>query len=180
VYHVKYRVIYAVLWLLTVVAFSVPWARFDDETYIGWRLLIFLPFSTLMYAYLLGMLIGLMVLTTRPITQSSVVKMTIMAGGLMIFGLVGAFPVYMVAEIFHRVTIEAGMGFAFIASMLYMIAGAHVGRRMVQRKWTRKTRYPHVVPVSERFSQLRLYLGSPILESVVEGYGPRVPAWHFK
>ena len=129
--HRKYRVIYAILWLLTVVAFSVPWARFDDETYIGWRLLICLPFSILMCAYLLGMLIGLAVLTARSITRSSVTKMTTAAGGLMIFGLVWAFPVYMLAEIFHKVTIEPGMGFAFIASILYMIAGAYVGKRMV-------------------------------------------------
>jgi len=134
VYQVKYRAIYAVLWLLTVIAFSAPWARFDDETYIGWRLLILLPFSTLMYAYLLGMLIGLMVLVARSATQSVVVKLTIGAGGLMILGLVGAFPVYIAAEIFHKVTIEAGMGFAFIAVMLYMVAGAYVGKKMVQRK----------------------------------------------
>jgi len=82
---VKYRVIYVALWLLTVVAFSVPWASIDGETCTGWRFLVLLPFSGLTYMYLIGMLIGLMVL----ITKSKPATTTIATGALMILGLVG-------------------------------------------------------------------------------------------
>jgi len=126
----KYRVTYAVLWLLTAIAYFVPWASVDGETYTGWQFTV--PFS---FTYLIGMLIGLVVLITKfkPIT------MTIAAGVLMILGIIGAFLGYGLAKVIWwiagaEVTTEAGIGFAFIASMLYMVAGAYAGKKMVQRR----------------------------------------------
>jgi len=98
--------------------------------YTGWNFTI--PFS---FTYVIGILIGLIVLITRfkPVT------MTIVAGVLTILGLVGAFLGYGLAVVVGglagaKVTTKAGMGFAFISLMLYMVAGAYVGKRMVQRK----------------------------------------------
>ena len=126
----RYRIIYAVLWLLTVVAYSMPWASIDGEMYTGWSFT--LPFS---FTYLIGILIGLVVL----ITKFKPIAMTIIAGILMILGLVGASLGYGLAAALAgimeaKVTTEAGMGFAFIAIILYMIVGAYAGKKMVQMK----------------------------------------------
>jgi hypothetical protein len=79
---VKYRVVYAILWLLAVIAYSLPWATVDGQTFVGWNFTI--PFSI---TYLIGLLLGLVVLIARfkPVT------MTIVAGVLMLLGVVGAF-----------------------------------------------------------------------------------------
>jgi len=78
----KWRIIYGILWLLTVIAYSVPWARAGDKVFVGWNFTI--PFSI---TYLIGILLGLIVLVTRfkPIT------MTVIAGILMLLGVVGAY-----------------------------------------------------------------------------------------
>jgi uncharacterized membrane protein len=127
---VKYRLIYAVLWLLTVVAYSVPWASADGETFIGWSFTV--PFSI---TYLIGVLLGLIVLAVRfrPVT------MTIAAGALMILGVAGAMLGYGAMAALAGLTgakarAEAGMGLALILSMLYMVAGAYVCRRMAVKK----------------------------------------------
>jgi len=125
-----YRVVYTILWILTIVAFSIPWARFDSEVYTGWRLLILIPFSIIMYAYPLGILIGLTILISW---SSNIVKLTIAAGGLMIIGLAGAFPVYIAAEIFHKVSIELGIGLAFTASVLYIVGGTCIGIAVMKK-----------------------------------------------
>ena len=61
----KYRIVYATLWLLTVIAYSVPLVSIDGKTYIVWDFTA--PFSI---TYLIGILIGLVVLITgfKPVT----------------------------------------------------------------------------------------------------------------
>ena len=41
---VSYRAVYAFLWLLAVIAYSLPWATVDGRSYVGWNLTV--PFST--------------------------------------------------------------------------------------------------------------------------------------
>jgi len=74
----KYRVVYAVLWLLTVVAYFIPWTSINGKTYIG--LNFTLPFSI---TYVIGILLGLIVL----IASFKPVAMTIATGILMLLGI---------------------------------------------------------------------------------------------
>ncbi|MCC6014134.1 MAG: hypothetical protein LM564_00325 [Desulfurococcaceae archaeon] len=78
---VSYRAVYAFLWLLTAIAYSLPWATVDGMSYVGWNLTV--PFSI---TYLIGLLLGLVVLVAgfKPVT------MTIIAGVLMLLGVAGA------------------------------------------------------------------------------------------
>jgi len=78
---VNYHAVYAFLWLLAVIAYSLPWATVDFRSYVGWNLTV--PFSI---TYLIGLLLGLAVLVARfePVT------MTIIAGVLMLLGVAGA------------------------------------------------------------------------------------------
>ena len=123
----KYRVIYAILWLLTVIAYSMPWARTDDISFTGWNFTI--PFSI---SYLIGMVLGLVVLLAkfRPVI------MTIIAGILMILGVAGAMLGYGAMEALagfewtHAET-EAGMGLALLLSIAYTIIGAYIGKKMI-------------------------------------------------
>jgi hypothetical protein len=78
---VKYRVVYAILWLLTVIAYSAPWASADGKSFVGWNFTV--PFSI---TYLIGIVLGLVVL----VVKFEPVAMTIVAGVLMILGMAGA------------------------------------------------------------------------------------------
>jgi uncharacterized membrane protein len=126
----NYRVIYAVLWLLTIIAYSTPWAKVDDSSFVGWNFTI--PFSI---TYLIGMVLGLTVLVVKfkPVT------MTVIAGVLMILGVTGATLGCQIAATLAglagaQVKAEAGMGLALLLSIVYTVAGAYVGRKMVGGK----------------------------------------------
>jgi hypothetical protein len=126
----KYRAIYAVLWLLTVIAYSLPWASADGKVFTGWSFTV--PFS---FTYVIGMLLGLIVL----LTKFKPVAMTIFAGILMLLGVFGAVFGYALAAALAgltgaKVSTEAGGGLALIASMIYMVAGAYVGKKMVKKR----------------------------------------------
>jgi len=126
----KHRVIYAILWLLTVIAYSIPWATADGQTFVGWNFTV--PFSI---TYVIGILLGLIALIVR----YKSVSMTITAGILMILGVVGALvSCYSMGVLSGstatKVHIEAGVGFAFILSIVYMVAGAYFSKRMVVKK----------------------------------------------
>lgn len=84
------RVVYGILWLLTLIAYSVPWASIGGETYIGWNFTV--PFSI---TYLIGLLLGLIVLTVK----YKPVGLTIVAGVLMILGVIGGFIGFGILEI---------------------------------------------------------------------------------
>jgi len=127
---VKYRVVYTVLWLLTVIAYSVPWASVDGKLYVGWNFTI--PFSI---TYLIGIVLGLVVLVVKfkPVTMS------IVAGVLMILGVAGALFGYTMMEVLvgfvgSQSKAEAGMGLALLLSIVYTVLGAYVGRKMVVKK----------------------------------------------
>ena len=126
----KYRVVYAVLWLLMVIAYSVPWASVDGKLYVGWNFTI--PFSI---TYLIGIVLGLVVLVVKfkPVTMS------IVAGVLMILGVAGALFGYTMMEVLvgfvgSQSKAEAGMGLALLLSIAYTVLGAYVGRKMVVKK----------------------------------------------
>jgi len=126
----KYRVVYAVLWLLTVVAYFIPWVSINGKMYIG--LNFTLPFSI---TYVIGILLGLIVL----IGSFKPVAMTIAAGILMLLGIAGATVGYgaiaaLAGFTETKVTMEAGVGLAFILSIIYMIAGAYTGKKWSRRK----------------------------------------------
>ncbi|MEM3975114.1 MAG: hypothetical protein QW320_12160 [Ignisphaera sp.] len=126
----KWRIIYGILWLLTVIMYSLPWAKVNDEIYTGWNFT--LPFSV---TYLIGILLGLIVLIVR----YKPVLMTIVAGVLMILGVVGTsvgFGGVMAiigGLVGAKVSWEAGIGGAFLFAMIYMVAGAYAGKKMVMK-----------------------------------------------
>jgi hypothetical protein len=105
----KYRIIYFILWLLTVIAYSMPWARVDSELYIGWSFT--LPFSI---TYVIGIV-------------------TIIAGILMLLGVASASVLYIEGVgpfFFGRIfRAEAGTWFAFLMSIIFTVAGAYVGKK---------------------------------------------------
>ncbi|MEM2294431.1 MAG: hypothetical protein QXX41_14260 [Nitrososphaerota archaeon] len=126
----KWRITYGILWLLTVVMYSLPWAKVDDSVYIGWNFTM--PFSV---TYVIGMLLGLIVLIMR----YKPVLMTIVAGILMILGLVGATIGFGVMAVIGglvgaKVSWEAGAGGAFLFTIIYMVAGAYAGKKMVMKR----------------------------------------------
>jgi len=125
----KYRIIYAVLWLLTVIAYSMPWVSVNGKSFVGWNFTV--PFSI---TYVIGIVLGLIVLTVKfkPIT------MTIVAGILMILGVAGAMFASVIGGLAGlmgtEMKTEAGMGFAFILSIVYTVAGAYIGKKMIAKK----------------------------------------------
>jgi hypothetical protein len=127
---VNYRVVYAILWLLTVIAYSIPWATANGQTFVGWNFTI--PFSI---TYLIGIILGLVVLLLR----FKPVVMTIVAGILMLLGIAGAELGLGTASILMGIVggeakAEAGMGLAFIVSIIYTVLGAYVGKKLIVRK----------------------------------------------
>ena len=131
----KYRVVYAILWLLTVIAYSVPWASADGKSFVGWNFTV--PFSI---TYLIGIVLGLVVL----VVKFKPVAMTIVAGVLMILGVAGAvfgygMMVALAGFVGSQAKAEAGMGLALLLSIVYTVLGAHVGRKMVVKKATPPT-----------------------------------------
>ncbi len=121
----RWRIAYAVMWLMTVIAYSLPWARVDDKVYIGWNFTA--PFSI---TYLIGIILGLVVVAVkfRPVT------MTVIAGILMILGVTGAILGLSIAGIFGVARAEAGMSLAFLLSLIYTVAGAYIGKKMGVKK----------------------------------------------
>ena len=122
----RWRIVYGLLWLLTLAAYSIPWARADGEVFVGWSFTM--PFSV---TYVIGLLIGAVVLATgwKPIAG------TIVAGVLMMLGLAGAvvglgIAAALGAFVGKEISTEAGMGFAFLAIVVYIIGGAIVGKKM--------------------------------------------------
>lgn len=121
------RVVYGILWLLTLIAYSVPWASIDGETYIGWNFTV--PFSI---TYLIGLLLGLIVLTVK----YKPVGLTIVAGVLMILGVIGGFIGFGILEITAElaepveVTTEPGIGLAFLFALIFLVAGAATAKRL--------------------------------------------------
>jgi len=128
----KYRIIFSILWLLIVIAFSIPWASVDGQSYTGWNFTI--PFSI---TYVIGIVLGLVVLILRfkPVT------LTLVAGILMLLGVVGAAVGYGIGAVLAGLIgktsrFETGIGFAFLMSVIFTIAGAYVGKKMVAKKTT--------------------------------------------
>ena len=126
----KWRVVYFVAWLLTVVAYSLPWASAGGKTYTGWNFTI--PFSI---TYVIGMVLGLVVLTAK----YKPISMTIIAGVLMLLGITGATLGYEAMAVLEGITgakaeMEAGIGAAFLFVIVYMILGAYAGRKLIVKK----------------------------------------------
>ena len=121
-----YRLIYGLIWIIAVLAYSLPWASSGEEVFTGWSFTI--PFSV---TYLIGLLLGLVVL----ITKRSAFWLSLAAGILMILGVAAAGAVGefggMLAELTGETwSWEPGVGFAFLWSVIFTIAGPAVGRRM--------------------------------------------------
>lgn len=122
----KWHVAYFIVWLLTTVAYSLPWARAGEKVFVGWNFTI--PFSI---TYVIGMILGLIVL----LLKYKPVALTIVAGILMFLGIVGASLGFGLAGVLgaltgEKVTTEAGIGLAFLATIIYMVLGAYAGKKM--------------------------------------------------
>lgn len=124
----RWRVVYGVLWILALIAYSVPWASTSDgRVFYGWNFTI--SFSI---TYLIGLLLGLVVLAIK----WHPVSVTIVAGILMILGIVGASFGLGIAKVLWglagvEIRAEGGIGLAFIISLIYMVGGAIIGKRMI-------------------------------------------------
>jgi len=122
----RYRLIYGVLWPLTVVVYLMPWARVDGNIIPGCAFAIHYTVT-----YFIGILIGLIVLTT----EYNPIPMTIIAGVLMIFGFIGGeWALSETAKHARVVVAEWGMVLSFFTSMIYMVAGAYIGKKMAAKK----------------------------------------------
>jgi DNA-directed RNA polymerase subunit RPC12/RpoP len=123
----KWRIIYGLLWFMTLIAYSLPWAKVNDEIYSGWSFTV--PFS---FTYVIGILLGLIVL----IIKFKPIIMTIIAGILMFLGVIGGAFGYAIGAMFSglvgaKATMEGGMGIAFLFTIIYMIGGALAGKKMI-------------------------------------------------
>lgn len=122
------RLWYLILWMLALIGYSVPWARADARVFIGWEFTI--PFSI---TYLIALLIGLVVLITR----SSPLVLTVLSGMLMLLGLAGAgfgleIMVALAGLAGARASHEPGIGFAFLVSILYLVLGSYLARKLAK------------------------------------------------
>jgi len=104
--YIKWKIVYAVLWLLTIVMYSLPWARANGKVFVGWGFTM--PFFL---TYVIGMILGLIVL----VTKYKPVLITIVAGLLMMFGILGAVFGFSVGAMIGQLTgaktsMEPGLG----------------------------------------------------------------------
>lgn len=122
----KSRGVYGVLLGLTILAYSIPWYSAGEETFVGWEFT--LPFTI---SYVIGIALGLIVLFTK---KASFV-LTIVAGVLMVIAVaiatVTGEAMGLLGELAgEEVTTEAGMAFAWLMSLAYLIGGS-----ILCRKW---------------------------------------------
>ncbi len=126
----KYKVLYGILWLLAVIAYSAPWAKLvtynSVKTFDGWSFTV--PFS---FTYVIGLALGLLVIVAnwKP-TFSSV-----LAGVLMLVGVIGGISGYSIAEGLcmlegGKATTMWGVGLAFIVSLAYIVIGGYLGKKL--------------------------------------------------
>jgi len=120
------RVFYGILWFLATLAYFLPWAKVDSEVYTGWHFTV--PFS---FTYLIGITLGLVVL----VTEWKKVAMTIIAGILMMLGVLGGMFGYAIGEALvglagKTAATDVGFGIAFLFSIIYTVAGALVAKSM--------------------------------------------------
>ena len=104
----------------------MPWARISEEIYTGWSFTI--PFSI---TYLIGLVLGLVML----ITKWYPIAMTIVTEVLMLIGVVAECAVIGLADVLgtfvgEEVHVEAGLGLAILAPVIYMVLGTMVGKKM--------------------------------------------------
>ena len=122
----KERIIYGILWILATIAYFLPWARAGDKVFVGYEFTV--PFS---FTYLIGIILGLIVLATK----WAKVPMTLVAGILMILGVLGAVFGFAMAGALagftgETVAMESGMGLAFLLSLIYTIVGTIIARKI--------------------------------------------------
>jgi hypothetical protein len=120
------RLFYGILWALTIVTFSLPWYSAGEKTYSGWNFVI--PFSM---TYLIGIILGFIVLITKLMPFG----LTIAAGVLMLVGVavgvLGGEVGVAISELTgETASAQGGIGFAFVMSIIYLILGAWLGKRM--------------------------------------------------
>ena len=121
-----WRITYAVLCVLALVAYFMPWATMGDTSYSGWSGIV--PFT---FTYFIGLIIALVVLFTR----YKAVGLTIFAGILMFIGVLGGIAIAGVAGGLSEAAgggaahTGGGMVFAFLISVAYTILGAIAGNK---------------------------------------------------
>ena len=121
----KAKVGYSILWLLATIAFFLPWSSSDSEVYSGLSFVV--PFS---FTYLIGILLGLIVILTKKWKFA----LTILAGILMILGVLGAVFGYSVAGALAeftggKISTEYGFGLSLLLSIVYLVVGSVLARK---------------------------------------------------
>jgi len=121
----KAKVGYSILWLLATIAFFLPWASSDSEVYSGLNFVV--PFS---FTYLIGILLGLIVILTKKWKFA----LTILAGILMILGVLGAVLGYSIAGALAeftggKISTEYGFGLSLLLSIVYLVVGSVLARK---------------------------------------------------
>ena len=123
----RWRIAYGVLVALTIVTYSMPWAKVGGEVYTGWSSLV--PFSL---TYFIGILLGMVVL----FAQYKPIAFTVTAGISMLLGVIGGMIGNSIAGGLAHATgstptsVEAGVGLSFLMSMVFLVGGSVVARRL--------------------------------------------------
>ena len=126
----KFKIFYTFLWLLALIAYSIPWAEIETysgvKTFDGWSFTV--PFS---FTYVIGLALGLLVILAnwKPALSS------VLAGILMLIGVIGGESGYALAEGVcalegGRAVVLSGMGLAFIVSIVYIVLGGYIGKKL--------------------------------------------------
>jgi hypothetical protein len=121
----KAKIVYSILWLLATIAFFLPWASMDSKSYSGLNFTV--PFS---FTYLIGILLGLIVI----LTERWKFALTMLAGILMILGVLGAALGYSVVEALAgftggKISSEFGSGLSLLLSIVYLVVGSMLARK---------------------------------------------------
>jgi hypothetical protein len=122
----KAKIGYSILWLLATIAFFLPWASSDSKVYSGLNFVV--PFS---FTYLIGILLGLIVILTKKWKFA----LTILAGILMILGVLGAILGISIAGALvkftgGKISTEYGSGLSLLLSIVYLVVGSVLARKV--------------------------------------------------
>lgn len=119
----KPRMVYAVLWMLNLIACFMPWTRWTT----GWMVLFF-HIITMGGLYVTGLIVGLIVL----VTKRHAVELTIISGIFMIIGTLCIMIYLLMRSIAFNIPEkpEFGLFAAYIFAVVYTIIGTIMSKKI--------------------------------------------------
>jgi hypothetical protein len=121
-----WKIVYAILILINIVSYSLTWYRVGEQKFSGWNMMV--PFTI---TFFFGVLLGIVIL----FTNYKIIGLTILAGILMILGVIGG----IIGAGLHagvsgiNYKIGDGLVLSFINSILYIILGPICGRKITKK-----------------------------------------------